>query len=88
MQNASRYVKPGGRLVYSTCALNKAENQNVANRFLQEHEEFLPEILPEELKMFGILEKNMLTLMPQFLNSDGFFIAVFQRKGDLSKESI
>ena len=88
LQNASRYVKPGGRLVYSTCALNKAENQNVANRFLQEHEEFLPEILPEELKMFGILEKNMLTLMPQFLNSDGFFIAVFQRKGDLSKESI
>lgn len=82
LKNASRYVKQGGRLVYSTCALNKEENQQVAKRFLAENPDFLPESISEEWKDKGILEENMLTLLPEYMDSDGFFIAVFCRRQD------
>ena len=45
--NATRYLKEGGRLVYSTCTLNPKENEGVCNRFLAEHPEFeAVEVLP------------------------------------------
>ena len=64
--NASEYLKPDGLLVYSTCSLNKAENEDVCDRFLSEHSNFEK-------------HKDYLTLFPHINNSDGFFIAVFRR---------
>ena len=40
LENAARYVKPGGYLVYSTCTLSRAENDGVVDGFLQQHPEF------------------------------------------------
>lgn len=40
LENASRYLKPGGRLLYSTCTLDPRENDEVRNAFLASHPEF------------------------------------------------
>ena len=76
-----RYVRPGGRLLYSTCTLLEAENEAVADRFLAAHPEFAPEgfLLPGPL---GRVEEGRCTLWPQRLGTDGFFLARFRRKGD------
>lgn len=70
---SSKYVKPGGTLVYSTCTLNRAENDNQAQRFLSEHKDFEP----YEIEEFGSYK---VTLTPDSFGGDGFFIARFRRK--------
>lgn len=81
--NASRFVKSGGRLLYSTCTLNPQENTENAERFLDEHRNFeaLPLELPEGI-VRGIKDEkeNMITLFPHINGTDGFFISLFQRK--------
>jgi len=81
LEKAARAVAPGGRLVYSTCTLNPAENSQVAEKFLGSHPEFVP--LPIALPGLGrpLPEPaHMLTLLPFSGGSDGFFAAVFQRE--------
>lgn len=80
LSNSSSYVKSGGLLIYSTCSVNQEENQQVAQRFLKEHTDFMPVPIPEFMKGFGIIQEYQITLLPQFINSDGFFIARFKRK--------
>ena len=79
LENASKYVKNGGRLVYSTCALNPKENENVCKTFLASHPEFkvvTPEFLPEGT----FIRDGFITLMPHINATDGFFIAVFDKE--------
>lgn len=76
----SRYVKPGGVLLYSTCTLSRRENQQNADWFLQTHPEFSPFPLPGKLETLGLLEGHMLTLFPHLGDGDGFFIARMRRK--------
>ncbi len=78
INNASRYLKSAGRLVYSTCTLNPAENEDVCDRFLQNHPDFsavsfLPHISRHRP------DYKYLTLMPHIHGTDGFFIAVFEK---------
>ena len=80
LDNAARYVKTGGRLIYSTCSLNRAENQDIAAAFLAEHLHFAPLSIPSTLQGRALIEDNMATFLPQFMNSDGFFVALFTRK--------
>lgn len=40
LSKASGYVKPGGTLVYSTCTINREENENQIERFLKENKDF------------------------------------------------
>lgn len=78
--NATRYLKEGGRLIYSTCTLNPKENSEVCDRFLIEHPEFSAvDVLPS-LPRYGN-EKKYLTLMPHIHSTDGFFVAVFIKNG-------
>lgn len=66
LETAKRYVKRGGVLVYSTCTLNEAENEAVAEGFLRENADFTLET-----------EKNF---FPTQTGGDGFFAAVFRRR--------
>ncbi len=78
--NATKYLKDGGRLIYSTCTLNPKENSEVCDRFLKEHPDFSSiKVLPS-LPRFGN-EENYLTLMPHIHSTDGFFVAVFVKDG-------
>ena len=79
LQQQSRFVKPGGILMYSTCTLVRAENEGVVERFLQENPEFYPEILPLP-NNFPENESAMLALIPGQYDTDGFFIARLRRK--------
>lgn len=62
----SEYLKHGGRMVYSTCTVFKRENEEQVERFLLTHSDFK---LVEQIKLF-----------PNVNDTDGFFIAVLERK--------
>ncbi len=75
----AKYVKVGGTLVYSTCSLNPAENNEVCRRFLSENIDFVS-VYIDDAESFGIVDDKMLTIIPSENDSDGFFVAKFQRK--------
>lgn len=79
LENASRYLKPGGELVYSTCTILKRENENVIFAFLEKNKDFelSPIELPEKLQREN---KGYITLYPNIDGTDGFFIAKIKRK--------
>ena len=76
-----RYVRPGGTLVYSTCSLLKAENEDQARAFLARHPEFeaekLPETIPEEYRKHQGLG---LQLLPHRDGVEGFYMIRMRRK--------
>ncbi len=71
-----------GVLVYSTCTLRKAENQDIAERFLREHPDFegVPLDLPDGIKRMIDEPVYCLTLFPGVYDTDGFFITKLRRK--------
>lgn len=79
MTNAARYVKEKGVLLYSTCTLNKGENEDNIKWFLKQHPEFKVEPL-----FFGKVdniiyhEEGYVTVLPNTY-MDGFFIAKIRR---------
>ncbi len=78
----SRYVKPGGTLVYTTCTVNRQENQEQRQWFL-DHFPFSPkEIrLSKGLKTEeGTRKDGYIQLLPGIHPCDGFFIAAFEKK--------
>lgn len=82
LEQAARSVKPGGRLVYSTCTLNPAENDDVAAWFLREHPEFraAPLSLPAGMVRAISEPEHQLTLFPHRHGTDGFFLVAFARE--------
>ncbi len=74
LENAARFVRPGGRLVYSTCTILPEENEAVCARFLAEREDFCPEGF-----LAGRAPGGMLTLWPHIDETDGFFICKMRR---------
>ena len=79
LENQSRYVKPGGVLMYSTCTLVQAENEGIVEQFLADHEAFTLEPLPLPA-VFPKNESGMLALVPGEYDTDGFFIARLRKK--------
>ena len=75
---SSRYVRPGGTLVYSTCTVSEAENSAVVTDFLRSHTDF--ELVPLWERDGRFSGEKMLTVLPSYFGSDGFFIAKMQRK--------
>ncbi|MBQ8416241.1 MAG: 16S rRNA (cytosine(967)-C(5))-methyltransferase RsmB [Clostridia bacterium] len=68
LRNSAGYVKPGGRLVYSTCTILPEENWWNVEQFLQENTEF------------DLIEQR--TLYPDTDGTDGFFFAVLERRAE------
>lgn len=89
LASAALLVRPGGRIVYSTCTFDKRENEGMIASFLKDHCEFSLSELP---KTDGIvsgyaaetvpdLEKTV-RLWPQNLRGEGQFAAMLVRSGD------
>ena len=79
LETASRYVKKGGLLVYSTCTINKDENDVNADDFLSRHADFIEH---NTLSGFNIKSHKggRVQLFPHEDGMDGFFICVMERK--------
>lgn len=82
LSNAAEYVKPGGILLYSTCTINPAENEENARWFLA-HFPFegmdIKEQIPESLQPY-MESTYSVQLLPGYVRCDGFYIAKFRRK--------
>jgi 16S rRNA (cytosine967-C5)-methyltransferase len=79
----AQYVKPQGRLIYSTCSLMKHENEEVVERFLATHPEFellSPSKILERYQLATLANNEYFQLLPHHHNTDGFFAAAMRRK--------
>jgi 16S rRNA (cytosine967-C5)-methyltransferase len=79
---AQSYVKEGGILLYSTCTVNKKENIDNRNWFLQNYNfeaESLDPYLPVQLKN-ETTKEGYLQLLQGIHNTDGFFLARFRKQ--------
>ncbi len=65
---SAKYLKSGGSIMYSTCTLRVAENEEIVNKFIKENMDFVVE------------EKGFNRLLPNSHSSDGFFFAIIKRK--------
>lgn len=82
LHTIEQYVKPGGRLIYSTCTINSAENFENVNWLLQNYN-FELESLSEELpylKDEETVQNGYIQLLPGMYHTDGFFIAKLRKK--------
>lgn len=78
LMTAAEYVKPGGILVYSTCTVNKEENEETVLEFLKNNDEF--EKMPFEVNLDGIIygKDGTAEIMP-YKNTSGFYICKMKK---------
>ncbi len=76
LNNASKYVRVGGYLIYSTCTLNKKENQDNIEKFLSANQDFVA----EDFQIGNINSQGgVYTFLPHRDKTDGFFVAKMRR---------
>ena len=80
LDEAAKMLRPGGRLVYSTCTFNRMENEGSIRNFLERHPEFSPEDF--ELDGIGRSECGMLRVWPHRVRGDGHFVAKLRKSED------
>ncbi|MFP7477691.1 16S rRNA (cytosine(967)-C(5))-methyltransferase RsmB [Terribacillus saccharophilus] len=86
LEEVAPLLKKDGKLVYSTCTVDQAENEQVVRAFLEQHPEFQvdPEFqadLPQAVKDAPGLTDAGLQVFPQDFDTDGFFLVRLVRKG-------
>ena len=90
LENAVRYVKKGGRLIYSTCTMTKAENEENFT-FISEFKGFSAVNFSDKIRgyvdrhkdgerLVNEAKKGFIRLLPRELGTDGFFISEFMRE--------
>ena len=77
LRGAAAYVKPGGRLVYSTCTILPEENGQVVRAFLKERPDFT--MAPFTLPLAGETDGEV-TLWPHRQGTDGFYICKLRKQ--------
>jgi len=88
--SAFKALKPGGQLVYSTCALNFSENQGVCQHLLDTFDSAITTVdlsglFPDAAK--SVTSEGYLHIWPQIYDSEGFFIAKFTKLSASDKSS-
>lgn len=85
LDSAARLVRPGGRLVYSTCTFAPEEDEETVAAFLEAHPEFTPE--PVEAPWFVSGENASYRMWPHKLLGEGHFAAVLRKTQGESGEA-
>ncbi|MCQ6274045.1 16S rRNA (cytosine(967)-C(5))-methyltransferase RsmB [Bacillus sp. V3B] len=83
LESVASLLKKDGILVYSTCTIDQEENQEVVEAFLQQHPEYVRdetfrERIPGEIQ--SLVKNSEMQILPQYFNSDGFYIACLRKK--------
>ena len=84
LRAAARMLRPGGRLVYSTCTFNAVENEGTITAFLREHPHF--HLLPIVLAGLPKAPEGMLRLWPHRFPGEGHFCALLEKTDSLPDE--
>jgi 16S rRNA (cytosine967-C5)-methyltransferase len=87
LENALRFVKPGGRIVYITCSVFRAENEDRIAEFMGRHDAFLPLDAAAQARSAGLpaLAEHRsvwgpgFRLSPRATGTDGFYVATLAR---------
>lgn len=80
LEQASRTLRPGGTLVYSTCTITQEENQHIIDTFLEAHPDFyLDQNLPHCWKNIEKGQEGYVQFLPGLDGMDGFFIAKMKK---------
>ena len=97
LNNAAKAVKPGGRLVYSTCTFAPEENEGAIDQFLRTHPDFVLEPIHVDWGCPGFSAERIRSFCPEADNSvdltrcrrilpqhggEGHFVALLRRNGD------
>lgn len=84
-ENAVRYLKEDGELVYSTCTISKLENEEMVQKMITTHrlEQLsiaytIPKVLHESIE-----EEGMIQILPYVVDTDGFFIAKLRKRSNI-----
>lgn len=81
LKAATRLLKPGGLLIYSTCTVDKTENEGTVAQFLQDVKKMQLTPLQNLPAALDAKQKDgMLQVFPQDFGSDGFFVAAFRKQ--------
>ncbi len=86
LHSGAQMVRPGGRLVYSTCTFAPEEDEDAVAEFLRTHPEFVPEIV--EAPWFEGVENGGFRMWPHKLRGEGHFAAVLRRIGGEEGEPV
>lgn len=86
LESAARLVRPGGRLVYSTCTFAPEEDELAVAAFLQRHPEFTPE--NPDAPWFVAGENGSYRMWPHKLLGEGHFAAVLRKNAGAEGEQI
>lgn len=78
---AAAMLKPGGRIVFSTCTFSKEENEGSVQRFLERHRDFAV----KNVEIIGGMEQNQygVRLWPHKVRGEGHFLSVLEKEGEL-----
>jgi 16S rRNA (cytosine967-C5)-methyltransferase len=80
LENAARLVKPGGRLVYSTCTIEPEENEMMVREFLRQHDEFTVVSAADFVAPSFCDREGFIRTLPHVHGIDGSFAARLQRR--------
>lgn len=81
LENAVQYVKPGGKLLFSTCTINRQENEAHVELLKNKYDMTpvsLQDYLPREVQS-DTTKEGYVQLLPGIHQTDGFFISVFEK---------
>jgi len=78
LTTASKYLKDNGTIVYSTCTINKQENEQVVDRFLKENTNYKLE--KQHCPVENVINSDeKVTFLSHLTGFDGFFVAVLRK---------
>jgi 16S rRNA (cytosine967-C5)-methyltransferase len=91
LARAAKLVKPGGRLVYVTCSMLRVENEATVDAFEEDHPSFAPVEVASALggasitdaareMLSGLAQGHRLRMSPATTDTDGFFVALYERR--------
>ena len=84
LKSSSRLVRPGGKLIYITCSLLKDENESQVDKFLDNNKDFhlcdINNTWFDTFEQKNISNDKTLRISAHQNNSDGFFMAILERR--------